>query len=406
MLRDRRVRSRVRAFSFVVLEWSSIKDEKKPHRYSEYSDQSYGGFSYKNLLLLFCEALFKFFYASRSIHQFGATSIERVAMRAYFNFIFFFGRSHAKRMSACAVDFCLMICWMSFFFHTRRVAWIAVFCKDRCLKLVRGIPSFSLQKLKLSGMMNFIMNTNISSVENIVPVTPIDSEMEDMLKAGVHLGHAKSKNHSAMQPYLFGVRNTISIIDLIKTKTKLAEATAFLKDVVSRGGTVLLVGTRPVSRMLVKELGAKTGMPYFAERWIGGTLTNHKIISHRVEYMERLEKEKATGEFEKYTKRERLKKEEEIAKMKKNFDGLRALKKLPEAVFVVDITHDTTAVNESKIMKVPLVALVDTNSPAQRVEYAIPSNDNALPAVRYMIGRIGDAIMEGLRERTNAEKKS
>ena len=255
-------------------------------------------------------------------------------------------------------------------------------------------------------MIGCVMNMNVSVAENMLSLAPVDKEMEEMMKAGVHLGHAKSKNHPAMQPYIFGVRNTIAIIDLIKTKAKLAEAAAFLKEIVARGGTVLLVGTRPVSRVLVKELGEKTGMPYFAERWIGGTLTNYKMISRRVEYMERLEREKATGEFEKYTKRERLKKEEEIAKMKKHFDGLRTLKKLPEAVFVVDITHDVTAVSESKSIKVPLVALVDTNSPANRVEYAIPSNDDALPAVRYMMARIGDAITEGLHARAGGVEKA
>lgn len=226
----------------------------------------------------------------------------------------------------------------------------------------------------------------------------VDPEVEEMAKAGVHLGHSKSKNHPAMQPYVFGVRNTISIIDLLKTKEKFAIAHDFLKGVASRGGLILLVGTRPAARKVVLEVAEKTKMPYFTERWIGGTLTNYKVISKRVEYMERLEKERAVGDFAKYTKKERMKKEEEIEKLRKNFEGIRVLKRLPEAVFVVDITEDSTAVAEARRMKIPVVALVDTNSNAELIDYPIPANDDALMAVRYMVGRIGATIEEGLRE--------
>lgn len=235
--------------------------------------------------------------------------------------------------------------------------------------------------------------------ENKVLEAPIlDQEIEAMLKAGVHLGHAKTKNHPAMQPYIFGVRNTISVLDLTKTKEKLAVALGFLKKVASAKGLILLVGTRPAAKKIIKEIAEKTQMSYFIERWIGGALTNFKVISQRVEYMEQLEKEKVSGEFEKYTKKERMKKEEEIVRLKKLFDGLRTLKRLPDAVFIVDITEDTTAVREARRMKIPIVALCDTNSPCDQVDYPIPSNDDALPAVRYMVGRIGETIEEGQRE--------
>lgn len=226
---------------------------------------------------------------------------------------------------------------------------------------------------------------------------PIDPEIEEMMKKGVHLGHAKSKNHPAMRPYIFGVRNTVSVLDLTMTKEKLAAALEFIKGVAAKGGMIMIVGTRPAARKIILEVAEKTKMPYFVERWIGGTLTNFKVISQRVEYMERLEKEKAAGDFEKYTKKERMKKEEEIVRLKKNFDGLRTLKRLPDVVFVVDITHDDTAVREARRMKVKVVALCDTNSNADLVNYVIPANDDALPAVRYMVGRVGEAIEEGLR---------
>ena len=261
-----------------------------------------------------------------------------------------------------------------------------------------------MQGAIISGTLNHM--SEVSLQPGILDVAqPVDIEIEDMLKAGVHLGHAKSKNHPAMQPYIFGVRNTISLIDLTRTKEKLYEALDFVKNVVSRGGMVLLVGTRPAARKIILEIAEKTRMPYFVERWIGGTLTNFKVITKRVEYMETLEKEKISGDFEKYTKKERMKKEEEIVRLNKIFNGLRVLKRLPDAVFIVDINEDSTAVREARRMKIPIVALCDTNSNADLVNRPIPSNDDALPAVKYMVGRIGDAIEEGQREVVKSEEK-
>lgn len=245
----------------------------------------------------------------------------------------------------------------------------------------------------MSTMGEIVTNEDLAGFPPVV-----DPEIEEMAKAGVHLGHSKSKSHPSMLPFVFGVRNTVSIIDLTKTKEKLAIALEFLRGIGAKGGTVLLVGTRPAARKGILGVAEKTKMPYYTERWIGGTLTNFKVISKRVEYMEKLEKEKATGEFSKYTKKERMKKEEEIEKLRKNFEGIRTLKRLPDAVFVVDITEDMTAVREAKRVKVPVVALVDTNSNVEVVDYPIPSNDDALSAVRYMVGRIGEAIESGQRE--------
>lgn len=224
-----------------------------------------------------------------------------------------------------------------------------------------------------------------------------DKIMEEMMAAGVHLGHAKTKNHPSMQKFLFGVRNTISLIDLAKTKDYAEKAFEFIQGIANRGGMVLLVGTRPAARKAILEIAEKTRMPYFVERWIGGTLTNFPVITARVQYMEQLERERASGDFEKYTKKEKIKKEHEIERLKKNFDGLRTLKRLPDAVFIVDITEDTTAVSEARKKNIPIVALCDTNSNANVVDVPIPSNDDALPAVRYMVTKIGEAILEGQR---------
>lgn len=264
-------------------------------------------------------------------------------------------------------------------------------------KIHNSIVFNPLQDAVISDTITFVSEVSLQS--GILDITQsVDTEMEDMLKAGVHLGHAKSKNHPAMQPYIFGVRNTISLIDLTKTKEKLAATLEFVKGVISRGGLILLVGTRPAARKVIMEIAETTKMPYFVERWIGGTLTNFKVISKRVEYMETLEREKASGDFEKYTKKERMKKEEEIVRLNKIFNGLRVLKRLPDAIFIVDINEDSTAVREAKRMKIPIVALCDTNSNADLINWPIPSNDDALPAVKYMVGRIGEAIEEGQRE--------
>lgn len=250
------------------------------------------------------------------------------------------------------------------------------------------------------------MNETTVQDNTFLGAQAMDPEMDGMLKAGIHLGHAKSKNHPAMQPYIFGVRNTISVIDLTKTKEMLARALEFVKQTVAKGGTVLLVGTRPAAKKVILETAEKTGMPYYNERWIGGTLTNFKVIRGRVDYLEKLEQEKSSGEFEKYTKKERMKKEEEIVRLKKNFEGIRVMKRLPSALFIVDINEDDTAVREARRMKIPIVALCDTNSNADLVDYPIPSNDDALPAVRYMVERVGEAIKEGQREQKTQSTES
>jgi len=254
--------------------------------------------------------------------------------------------------------------------------------------------------------MNEATITPENSISAVMP--PADPELEALMKAGVHLGHAKTKDHPSMKKYIFGVRNTISVLDLVRTKEALERAESFLKEVAAKGGLVLLVGTRPAARKAIIEAAERTGMPYFTERWIGGTLTNFKVIGKRVEYMEQLEREKASGELEKYTKKERMNKEEELVRLRRLFDGLRALKRLPEAVFIVDTIQDDTAVREARRMKIPIAALCDSNANAELIDYPIPSNDDALPAVRYMVGRIGQAIdtgrhLPGQGERENSE---
>ncbi len=240
------------------------------------------------------------------------------------------------------------------------------------------------------------MNEIIAHNEEFAPT--VSKEVEFMLKAGIHLGHSKSKNHPAMKPYIYGVRNTIAILDLIKTEEKLKKAMDFIREIAARGGMVLFVGTRPGTRRAILDIADKTQMPYFIERWIGGSLTNYKMIHKRIEQMELLEKEKETGGFDKYTKKERTRKEDEIARLRRFFNGLRKLTRMPDAVVVLDTTHDTTAVREAKKMKIPVVALCDSNANIDLIDFPIPSNDHALSAVTYMLNKFAEAIEEGKQQ--------
>lgn len=242
------------------------------------------------------------------------------------------------------------------------------------------------------------MNETAIKQEESAPIeAPVvrDPEIEAMMKAGIHLGHSKSKSHPSMKPYIYGVRNTIAIIDLLKTKEKLASALELIRTIAARGGLIMLVGTRPGTHTLISGIAERTGMPSFTERWIGGSLTNFKVIKKRVEKMETLEREKTSGGFEKYTKKERMVKEEEITRLNRFFNGLRKLTRMPDAVFITDITHDTTAVHEAKKMGIPVIALADSNSNVTLIDHPIPSNDDALPAVTYMLERVEAAIREG-----------
>jgi len=218
----------------------------------------------------------------------------------------------------------------------------------------------------------------------------------ELLKSGAHFGHNTSRWNPKMKPYIFTVRNNIHILDLEKTKKALTEALTYLKNVVAKGGTVLFVGTKRQTKEIVKNAAISCGMPYINVRWLGGTFTNFKTIQKTIRKLEKLENLKATGELEShYTKKERLLVEREIEKMKKLFEGIVNMKKLPEAIFVTDVKHEDIAVKEAKKSRVSVVGLVDTNSNPENVDYVIPCNDDATKAVELIATAASDAIIEG-----------
>lgn len=218
----------------------------------------------------------------------------------------------------------------------------------------------------------------------------------ELLKSGAHFGHNTSRWNPKMKPYIFTVRNNIHILDLEKTKKALTEALTYLKSVVAKGGTVLFVGTKRQTKEIVKNAAVSCGMPYINVRWLGGTFTNFKTIQKTIRKLEKLENLKATGELEShYTKKERLLVEREIEKMKKLFEGIVNMKKLPEAIFVTDVKHEDIAVKEAKKSRVSVVGLVDTNCSPENVDYIIPCNDDATKAVELIATAASEAIVEG-----------
>ncbi len=219
--------------------------------------------------------------------------------------------------------------------------------------------------------------------------------MMNMLKMGVHFGHKKAKKHPKMDEYIFTMRNGINIFDLSKTIANLNNATKYAKEVVSNNGVILFVGTKKQAKKVVQEAAEKCSMPYVTERWLGGTFTNFEKIATSIKRLETMVEQKESGELEKkYNKKERLEIDREIVRLEKKFGGIKNMKKLPEAIFLVDIKEDQTAVIEASSKNIPIIAVVDTNTDPSKINYPIPANDDAVGSIRIMANAISDAILE------------
>lgn len=220
--------------------------------------------------------------------------------------------------------------------------------------------------------------------------------MMDMLKAGVHFGHKKSKWNPKMQEYIYTVRNGITIIDLIKTKEKLNKTLEYVKEVSSKGKVILFVGTKKQAKEIVKKAAIRCGMPYVTERWLGGTLTNFDKIAIGIERLKTMTEERESGELEgKYNKKERLEIDREIKRLEKKFGGIKSMKGLPDAVFIVDVVENSTAVAEAIAKNIPIIAMVDTNADPTHIEYPIPANDDATRAIELITSKIAEGVIEG-----------
>ena len=219
--------------------------------------------------------------------------------------------------------------------------------------------------------------------------------MKSLLEAGVHFGHEKKRWNPKMKRYIFGQKNGVYIIDLQQTKDLILKACVFLKNLASSGGYVLFVGTKRQAQEIVKEEASRCGMFYVNQRWLGGMLTNFQTIRKSIKRLDDLERMKSDGTFAKLAKKETSKLNKEAVKLNKNLEGIRAMGKLPKAIFVIDSKKEDIAVKEAKKLGIPVVALVDTNSDPDLIDYIIPGNDDAIRSIKLVVATIADSILGG-----------
>ncbi len=230
--------------------------------------------------------------------------------------------------------------------------------------------------------------------------------MKALLESGVHFGHRTNKWDPRMKPYIFTERNGIHIIDLQQTVKLLNQAYNVIRDVVANGGTILFVGTKRQAQETIAEEAIRCGMPYVTERWMGGMLTNWSTMYQRIQELERLEQLRDSGEINKLTKKEGLLIEREITRLQTRLSGARSMKRRPDLLFIIDVGREEAAVKEANLLKIPIIALVDTNCNPQNVDYVIPSNDDAIRAIKLLVAKIADAVLEGkaMRKEDDSEQ--
>jgi small subunit ribosomal protein S2 len=219
--------------------------------------------------------------------------------------------------------------------------------------------------------------------------------MKALLETGVHFGHRTRKWNPHMKPYIFTERNGIHIIDLQQTLEALEESYALIRDTVAAGGSVLFVGTKRQAQETIQVEAERAGMPYVNSRWLGGTLTNWRTIRSRIDELKALEKRRDEGEFDLLPKKEALMLNRKIDRLQERLGGIREMKGLPKLIFVVDVRREETSVHEANLLEIPVVALVDTNCEPGQIDYVIPSNDDAIRAIKLLAGKIADAVIEG-----------
>ena len=229
--------------------------------------------------------------------------------------------------------------------------------------------------------------------------------IEEMLKAGMHFGHRTSKWHPKMKPFIFTSRKGVHIIDLAKTQKQLVKALDFIKQSNKDGKIILFVGTKTQVKAPLKKMAQEAGVPYVAERWLGGCLTNFAIIKKSVKKYQDLLEKKQAGKLDKYTKKERLDFDREISRLETNLGGLVDLTKIPDAIFIWDIKNEKTALKEAKKTGIKIIAVCDTNVNPTFVDYVIPANDDASKAIKVVLSVVKEAVMEGKSEKDKVNNK-
>ena len=232
-----------------------------------------------------------------------------------------------------------------------------------------------------------------------------DISMKALLESGVHFGHRTNRWDPRMKDYIFTERNGIHIVDLQQTVQRLEEAYNLIRDTVAEDGTLLFVGTKRQAQETIQMEAERCGMPYVVERWLPGTLTNWSTINARIMELERLEKLRDSGEIERLIKKEQLMIERQINRLLVHLSGIRDMNGLPDLLFVVDVNREATAVHEANIKDVPVIAMVDTNCDPTNVDYLIPSNDDAIRAIKLIVALMADAVLEGKAMRKEDEEE-
>ena len=233
----------------------------------------------------------------------------------------------------------------------------------------------------------------------------MSTSMKDLLEAGVHFGHQTQRWNPKMSNYIYGAKSGIHILDLRITYEALEQAQDYVQKLVANSGKVLFVGTKPQAQGVIEEQAARAGMPYVNFRWLGGMLTNFKTIIKRVVYLKELMSLESSGEINAYTKSERLKIRREIEKLNKSIGGIVNLNKLPDALFVVDLANESTAITEAKKLGIPVIGLADSNVDPEGVEIVIPGNDDAIRSIELIASAIADSCLKGSGKREEVENK-
>ncbi|MFC7357898.1 30S ribosomal protein S2 [Jejudonia soesokkakensis] len=233
-----------------------------------------------------------------------------------------------------------------------------------------------------------------------------NTEVKELLDAGVHFGHLTRKWNPNMAPYIYMERNGIHIINLYKTTAKLAEANEALKKIAASGRKILFVATKKQAKEIVAEKAGNANMPYITERWPGGMLTNFVTIRKAVKKMASIDRMKQDGTFNTLSKKERLQVDRLRAKLEKNLGSISEMSRLPGALFIVDTTREHIAVAEAQKLNIPIFAMVDTNSDPREIDYVIPSNDDASKSIEKIMSSVSEAVIEGLQERKSGKEGS
>lgn len=218
--------------------------------------------------------------------------------------------------------------------------------------------------------------------------------VEEMIDNAVHFGHKTKKWNSHIRPYLYGAVNGVHLFDLEKTKVEFEKLLDYLQKVVSEGKTILFVSTKPQTAELVPNLAAIHDFPYVTQKWYGGLLTNFSTMKERIRYFKNLKEQQSTGEFEKYTKKEVVKFEKEIAKLENALGGIQNMRRLPDVLFVVDGKRDLIAIKEARKLNIPVVGFCDSNSDPDDYDLFVPANDDAMKSLQYLLGKVEEAFKQ------------